>query len=90
MAFKFIAFFAIVSVAAAGILPAYEHASVHHEAPANYDFNYEVHDTHTGDIKRQHEKAENGHVSGQYSLVDPDGYRRVVSKKIYLSLKTPI
>lgn len=50
-----------------------------HEAPANYEFNYEVHDAHTGDIKRQHEKAENGHVSGQYSLVDPDGYRRVVS-----------
>jgi Na+-translocating ferredoxin:NAD+ oxidoreductase RnfG subunit len=51
-----------------------------HEAPANYEFNYEVHDTHTGDIKRQHEKAENGQVSGQYSLVDPDGYRRVVSR----------
>ncbi|KAG5676665.1 hypothetical protein PVAND_006483 [Polypedilum vanderplanki] len=50
-----------------------------HEAPANYEFNYEVHDTHTGDIKRQHEKAENGHISGQYSLVDPDGYRRVVT-----------
>ncbi|XP_070499701.1 cuticle protein 7-like [Chironomus tepperi] len=49
------------------------------EAPANYEFNYEVHDTHTGDIKRQHEKAENGHISGQYSLVDPDGFRRVVS-----------
>ncbi|XP_070499677.1 larval cuticle protein A2B-like [Chironomus tepperi] len=49
------------------------------ESPANYEFNYEVHDTHTGDIKRQHEKAENGQVSGQYSLVDPDGFRRVVS-----------
>jgi len=49
------------------------------EAPANYEFNYEVHDAHTGDIKRQHEKAENGHISGQYSLVDPDGFRRVVS-----------
>lgn len=46
---------------------------VHEEAPANYEFNYEVHDTHTGDIKRQSEKAENGHISGQYSLVDPDG-----------------
>lgn len=49
------------------------------ESPANYEFNYEVHDTNTGDIKRQHEKAENGHISGQYSLVDPDGFRRVVS-----------
>lgn len=46
---------------------------VHEEAPANYEFNYEVHDQHTGDIKRQNEKAENGQISGQYSLVDPDG-----------------
>ncbi|CAH1710911.1 unnamed protein product [Chironomus riparius] len=50
-----------------------------HEEPANYEFNYEVHDTQTGDIKRQHEKAVNGAISGQYSLVDPDGFRRVVS-----------
>ena len=43
------------------------------EAPANYEFNYEVHDTNTGDIKRQQEKAENGIISGQYSLLDADG-----------------
>jgi Insect cuticle protein len=49
-----------------------------HEAPANYDFNYEVHDTHTGDIKRQHETAKDGVISGQYSLYDADGYHRVV------------
>lgn len=44
-----------------------------YDAPANYEFNYEVHDVHTGDIKRQSEKAENGAISGQYSLVEPDG-----------------
>lgn len=49
-----------------------------HEAPANYEFNYEVHDQHTGDIKRQFEKAHDGKVSGQYSLLDADGLRRVV------------
>jgi Insect cuticle protein len=43
------------------------------EKPANYEFQYEVHDQHTGDIKRQNEKAENGKIQGQYSLVDPDG-----------------
>ena len=48
------------------------------EAPANYDFKYEVHDEHTGDIKRQSETASNGAVKGQYSLIDSDGYRRVV------------
>ncbi|KAG5676664.1 hypothetical protein PVAND_006482 [Polypedilum vanderplanki] len=50
-----------------------------HEAPANYQFNYEVHDTHTGDIKRQNEVAKDGNISGEYSLIDADGFRRVVS-----------
>lgn len=49
-----------------------------HEAPANYEFSYEVHDQHTGDIKRQQEHAHDGKVSGQYSLLDADGLRRVV------------
>lgn len=53
-------------------------AAKEHEAPANYEFNYEVHDEHTGDIKRQSEVAKNGAISGQYSLVDADGFHRVV------------
>lgn len=57
---------------------------VQEEAPANYEFNYEVHDAQTGDIKRQHEKAENGAISGQYSLIDADGYRRIVSSFVNL------
>jgi hypothetical protein len=48
------------------------------EAPANYEFNYDVHDSHTGDIKQQHEVAKDGAISGQYSLIDADGYRRIV------------
>ena len=48
------------------------------EKPANYDFKYEVHDEKTGDIKRQSETASNGAVKGQYSLIDSDGFRRVV------------
>jgi lipopolysaccharide export LptBFGC system permease protein LptF len=48
------------------------------EAPANYEFNYDVHDTHTGDIKQQNEKAINGVITGQYSLIEPDGNRRIV------------
>jgi Insect cuticle protein len=59
----------------------WEHKGWEHkepEAPANYDFKYEVHDEHTGDIKRQSETAVNGAVKGQYSLIDSDGYRRVV------------
>lgn len=48
------------------------------ETPANYGFSYETHDEHTGDIKRQSETAVDGVVSGQYSLIDSDGFRRVV------------
>ena len=50
----------------------------HHEEPANYDFEYAVHDEHTGDIKEQHESAKDGAISGFYSLIDADGYKRVV------------
>jgi Insect cuticle protein len=49
-----------------------------HEEPANYEFNYDVHDHQTGDIKQQHESAKDGVISGQYSLIDADGHRRIV------------
>ncbi|XP_070499688.1 larval cuticle protein A2B-like [Chironomus tepperi] len=49
-----------------------------HEAPANYNFEYSVHDEHTGDVKSQHETAKDGSVEGYYTLIDADGYRRVV------------
>jgi Insect cuticle protein len=51
---------------------------VEHEEPANYDFEYAVKDEHTGDIKEQHESAKDGAISGYYTLVDADGYRRIV------------
>ena len=78
MAFKIVLLFGCIAAASAGILA----PIVEHEAPANYNFNYEVHDTHTGDIKRQHEVAKDGAISGEYSLFDADGYRRVVSCSI--------
>lgn len=75
MAFKVILLFAVVTITSAGIIAQYQH-----EEPANYQFNYEVHEAHTGDIKRQHEEAKDGGVSGEYSLVEPDGiHRRVVT-----------
>lgn len=43
-----------------------------------YDYNYSVHDDSTKDIKQHHEKALNGAIVGQYSLMDADGYRRIV------------
>ncbi|KAG6441191.1 cuticle protein 7-like [Manduca sexta] len=45
---------------------------------ANYNFAYQVNDAHTGDIKSQHETRRGDTVSGQYTLVQPDGVRRTV------------
>lgn len=67
----------LVVFANAGLLPdphAYE--DVH--APANYDFSYSVHDGHTGDVKQQEESRRGDQVQGSYSLVEPDGNKRVV------------
>ncbi|XP_018322910.1 cuticle protein 21-like [Agrilus planipennis] len=48
------------------------------DVPAHYEFGYSVEDHHTGDIKKQQE-IRNGHVvQGSYSLIDPDGFKRVV------------
>lgn len=48
------------------------------EAPANYDFHYDVNDDHTGDVHSQHETAKDGAISGSYELNDSDGFRRIV------------
>uniref|UniRef100_A0A182WTJ8 Uncharacterized protein n=1 Tax=Anopheles quadriannulatus TaxID=34691 RepID=A0A182WTJ8_ANOQN len=47
-------------------------------APANYEFSYSVHDSHTGDVKSQHETRHGDQVQGQYSLLDADGHQRIV------------
>lgn len=52
--------------------------TIEYAAPAHYDFTYSVNDPHTGDIKSQSESRKGDIVHGQYSLVDPDGYQRIV------------
>ncbi|CAK1553778.1 unnamed protein product [Leptosia nina] len=61
---------------AAPIAIAREHVEEH--APAHYEFSYSVEDPHTGDHKSQHESREGDVVTGQYSLVQPDGAVRTV------------
>ncbi|KAB0800338.1 hypothetical protein PPYR_06078 [Photinus pyralis] len=46
--------------------------------PQNYEFEYGISNPHTGDHKSQWEKKENGVVFGVYSLLDPDGFMRIV------------
>ena len=48
------------------------------QAPANYEFKYGVHDSHTHDIKEQSERRHGDRVEGHYSLVEPDGTTRTV------------
>ncbi|XP_055377373.1 cuticle protein-like [Condylostylus longicornis] len=51
---------------------------VEYDAPAHYDFSYSVHDEHTGDIKSQQESRQGDVVHGSYSLIDADGFHRIV------------
>nr|AWK28336.1 cuticular protein [Nilaparvata lugens] len=56
----------------------YYQAEPEHYAPAKYSFEYAVKDEHTGDIKSQHEVREGDSVKGYYTLVQPDGKKRIV------------
>ncbi|XP_045446366.1 cuticle protein 19-like [Melitaea cinxia] len=54
----------------------YEHQDYY--AHPKYEFQYQVADHHTGDIKSQHEARDGDHVTGSYSLHQPDGVLRTV------------
>ncbi|CAF4898354.1 cuticle protein 19-like [Pieris napi] len=64
------------------------HRPVHHYVPEEhhvdyyaypkYVFKYGVNDFHTGDIKTHHESRDGDVVTGQYSVVEPDGAIRTV------------
>lgn len=58
-------------------MPQY-HQHGEHEAPAEYEFSYAVHDDHTGDIKSQQESRKGDVVTGRYELIDSDGFKRIV------------
>ncbi|KAG8225478.1 hypothetical protein J437_LFUL004479 [Ladona fulva] len=56
---------------------AVEHAVDYYAYP-KYNFDYAVHDLHTGDVKNQWETRDGDVVKGSYSLNDPDGTIRQV------------
>ncbi|XP_063697074.1 larval cuticle protein A3A-like [Culicoides brevitarsis] len=43
-----------------------------------YSYSYDIHDALTGDNKSQQESRNGDVVTGSYSLVEPDGTRRIV------------
>ncbi|XP_022122273.1 cuticle protein 19-like [Pieris rapae] len=51
---------------------------VDYYAYPKYVFKYGVNDFHTGDIKTHHESRDGDVVTGQYSVVEPDGAIRTV------------
>nr|AWK28341.1 cuticular protein [Nilaparvata lugens] len=57
--------------------PAYHHEEEHY-APPKYEFEYAVKDDHTYDIKSQKEARDGDHVTGVYTLLQPDGRTRIV------------
>ncbi|KAF4523293.1 hypothetical protein B566_EDAN009416 [Ephemera danica] len=59
-------------------VPVVAKAPVDYYAHPQYQFEYAVHDAHTGDHKTQSEHRDGDVVKGQYSLVEPDGTTRTV------------
>ncbi|CAH2104222.1 unnamed protein product [Euphydryas editha] len=68
----FVVLVALVAVAHGSVLRA---VNVDDESSS---FAYDVADPNTGDYKSQVESRSGGVVKGQYSLIDPDGTKRVV------------
>ncbi|XP_026741386.1 cuticle protein 8-like, partial [Trichoplusia ni] len=76
--FQFVIVLSLAVAASAGVLPYAKVAYAEPEAPAHYEFNYSVHDEHNADVKQQQESRAGDAVQGSYSLVQPDGVRRIV------------
>ncbi|XP_049280974.1 larval cuticle protein A2B-like [Anopheles funestus] len=55
----------------------YHHDEEHH-GPAHYEYRYDVHDDHTGDVHGQHEARKDDSTHGEYYLIDADGHKRTV------------
>ncbi|CAG9793416.1 unnamed protein product [Diatraea saccharalis] len=52
-------------------------------AAIQYKYSYDIQDPTTGDTKTQHEVRQGNIVTGQYSVVDPDGTKRIVDYNVH-------
>ncbi|XP_055639608.1 larval cuticle protein A2B-like [Toxorhynchites rutilus septentrionalis] len=57
----------------------HEHHEEDHHSPAHYEFRYDIHDEHTGDIHGRKEIRHGDKTHGEYYLIDADGYKRTVT-----------
>ncbi|XP_069685981.1 cuticle protein 19-like [Periplaneta americana] len=72
-----ISLFAAMILVSTSALPSHEEDDHHYEDP-KYQFEYAVHDPHTGDVKEQWESRDGDAVKGSYSLKEADGGTRTV------------
>ncbi|XP_015512691.2 larval cuticle protein A2B [Neodiprion lecontei] len=52
-----------------------------YDSNPEYSFSYEVHDELSGDVKSHQEARHGDVVEGFYTLIEPDGHRRIVEYK---------
>ncbi|KAJ8683145.1 hypothetical protein QAD02_018937 [Eretmocerus hayati] len=69
---------ALLSYAIAAVVSATKTADEDYDPHPLYTYSYDVADSYTGDYKTQSETRDGDVVVGQYSLVEPDGTRRIV------------
>ncbi|KAJ8718602.1 hypothetical protein PYW08_002839 [Mythimna loreyi] len=78
MVAKFVIVLSLAAAACAGLVPVSKVVYAEPEAPVNYEFSYAVQDGQSGDVKQQQESRAGDAVQGSYSLVQPDGVKRIV------------
>ncbi|XP_049548117.1 larval cuticle protein A2B-like [Anopheles darlingi] len=58
--------------------PQHYHHEEEHHGPVHYEYHYDVHDDHTGDVHGQKEARKDDSTQGEYYLIDADGHKRTV------------
>uniref|UniRef100_A0A182MFQ9 Uncharacterized protein n=1 Tax=Anopheles culicifacies TaxID=139723 RepID=A0A182MFQ9_9DIPT len=59
--------------------PQHYHHEEEHHGPVHYEYNYDIHDDHTGDVHGQKEARKDDSTQGEYYLIDADGHKRTVT-----------
>ncbi|XP_055639617.1 larval cuticle protein A2B-like [Toxorhynchites rutilus septentrionalis] len=77
----------VVLVAFVGVIAAQhyyqaQHHEEEHHGPVHYEFNYDIHDDHTGDVHGRKEARKDDHTQGEYYLIDADGHKRTVTYQV--------
>ncbi|XP_045778898.1 larval cuticle protein A2B-like [Maniola jurtina] len=75
---KIVILISVVGVASASVVAPLPVAARVAEVLPQYSYGYDVQDSLTGDYKGHQEQRNGDLVTGSYSVIDPDGTRRIV------------